>query len=76
MISERGTWRFWEEIQSMNELILKLGEFFVPAVFVLILKDFFDLFLSNRRSAKLEQYSVWVLYFFIDRVISINEEFR
>lgn len=60
----------------MNELIIKLGEFFVPAIFVLILKDFFDLFLSNRRSAKLEQYSVWLLYFLIDRVISINAEFN
>lgn len=60
----------------MNELILKLGEFFVPAIFVLILKDFFDLFLSNRRSAKLEQYSVWLLYFLIDRVISIKAEFN
>lgn len=45
-------------------------EFLVPAIFTLILKDFFDIFLFNRYSESVKQYSIWGLYFFIDMIIS------
>lgn len=45
-------------------------KFLVPAIFTIILKDFFDLFLLNRHSGIVKQYSVWALYFLIDMTIS------
>lgn len=44
----------------------------VPAIFTLILKDFFDLFLQNRFDSKLRQYIIWTIYFLTDIVISTN----
>ena len=34
----------------------------VPAIFTLILKDFFDLFMTNRYEGKVKQYTIWMLY--------------
>ena len=44
----------------------------VPAIFTLILKDFFDLFMTNRYEGKVKQYTIWMLYFLLDTVISMN----
>lgn len=47
----------------------------VPAIFTLILKDFFDLFMTNRYEGKVKQYTIWMLYFLLDTVISMNFKF-
>lgn len=44
----------------------------VPAIFTLILKDFFDLFMTNRYEGKVKQYTIWMLYFLLDTAISMN----
>lgn len=41
----------------------------VPAIFTFILKEFFDLFLLNKYSAKLTQYSIWFIYFVLDFLV-------
>lgn len=47
----------------------------VPAIFTLILKDFFDLFMTNRYEGKVKQYTIWMLYFLLDTAISMNFKF-
>lgn len=58
----------------MSGVMLVVG-ILVPAIFMLILKDFFDLFMSNRFDSKVKQYSIWIVYFFMDTVISMNLKF-
>lgn len=58
----------------MSEVMMVVG-FLVPAIFTLILKDFFDLFLLNRFSNKRKQYIIWLIYFLIDTVVSTNFKF-
>ena len=55
--------------------VMTIGGFLVPAIFTLILKDFFDFCLSNRFSHKLKQYIIWLIYFLIDSVVSTNFKF-
>lgn len=48
----------------------------VPAIFTLILKDFFDLFMTNRYEGKVKQYTIWMLYFLLDTAIYIKGKWK
>lgn len=46
----------------------------VPAIFTLILKDFFDLFMTNRYEGKVKQYTIWMLYFYCETTPSRGQK--
>lgn len=58
----------------MNEVMLIVA-ILVPAIFTLILKDFFDFFMTNRFDSQVKKYSIWIFYFLLDTIISINTTF-
>ena len=48
----------------MNEVMLIVA-ILVPAIFTLILKDFFDFFMTNRFDSQVKKYSIWIFYFLL-----------
>lgn len=56
-------------------LFLELADFFIPAIFTFILKDYFDLFLNNKYF-KCYQYCFWLLYFVTDLYLSDRFNFN
>ena len=61
-----------KSIRRLDRLVVAI---LVPAIFTLILKDFFDLFMTNRYEGKVKQYTIWMLYFLLDTAISMNFKF-
>ena len=61
----------------MNSTILEeiLG-YAVPAIFIFILKDFFDAFLFKRKMQDYKNIALWIIYFFVDHTIRSFSSFN
>lgn len=51
--------------------IFRIIDFLIPGFFVLILKEYFDLFLSNRSAHVKVQYLLWFAYWILDYIFTI-----
>lgn len=52
--------------------IVSLLDFILPGIFILILKEYFELFLKNRFKSKWMPYVIWGIYWLEDYFISYN----